>query len=80
MIDHTSTTLHVTVKAQARRDQVTTIDATHFQVTTTKPAQDNKANLAVIKLLAEHLHLPKSRLLLTHGDTSKYKQIKILPP
>lgn len=41
-------------------------------------AVDGKANAAVIKMLAENFGVPKTSVEITHGHTSKFKQVIIL--
>ena len=40
-------------------------------------AVDGKANEAVVKLLAEHLGLPRNRLTLISGATSRVKRFRV---
>jgi uncharacterized protein len=40
-------------------------------------AIDGKANEAVVKLLAEHLGVPRSRVELASGATSRIKRFRI---
>lgn len=42
-----------------------------------EPAVDGKANAAVIKLLADYYDVPKSRVVIVHGHTSRTKIIEI---
>jgi uncharacterized protein YggU (UPF0235/DUF167 family) len=42
-----------------------------------EPAVDGKANDAVIRLLAAHLQLPRSRVELVSGATSRLKRFRI---
>jgi uncharacterized protein YggU (UPF0235/DUF167 family) len=42
-----------------------------------EPAIDGKANDAVIRLLAAHLQLPRSRVELVSGATSRLKRFRI---
>ena len=42
-----------------------------------EPAVDGKANNAVIRLLAAHLQLPRSRVELVSGATSRLKRFRI---
>ena len=49
-----------------------------WEIYTTSPATDNKANKEIIKLLAKHLRLPKSQILLLKGGKSKLKTMGIL--
>jgi uncharacterized protein (TIGR00251 family) len=41
-------------------------------------AVDGKANEAVVKVLAEHFGVPKSRVMITHGQTSRTKRIRVV--
>jgi len=43
----------------------------------TAPPVDGAANDALIALLAEHLHLPKSSISIVHGATSRQKVVEI---
>lgn len=43
-----------------------------------EPAVDGKANDAVLRLLAAHLQLPKSRVELVSGATSRLKRFRIV--
>ena len=42
-----------------------------------EPAADGKANAAVLRLLAEHLGVPRSRIELVSGATSRLKRFRI---
>jgi uncharacterized protein len=42
-----------------------------------EPAVDGKANDAVARLLAAHLQLPRSRVELVSGATSRHKRFRI---
>ena len=42
-----------------------------------EPAVDGKANQAVTKLLADYLNVPKSRVQMISGKTSRLKHFKI---
>jgi uncharacterized protein (TIGR00251 family) len=46
-------------------------------IKTTSPAEDNKANRAVVKFLASQLGLRKYQVKITKGKTSNLKTIKI---
>ena len=69
--------LFVKVTPKAKRNVIEQIDETHFKVWVTAVPERGKANEAVIKLLAKHLHLPKSLLELTAGSTGRNKIIII---
>jgi len=40
-------------------------------------ASDGQANEALIKLLAKHFDVPKTRIQILHGHTSRHKLIEI---
>jgi uncharacterized protein len=42
-----------------------------------EPAVDGKANAAVIRLLADHLGVPRGRIELASGATSRLKRFRI---
>ena len=48
-----------------------------IRVYVTTPAEDGRANKAVIDLLAETWGLPKSTLTITHGLTGRHKIVAI---
>ena len=72
------TKLYVKVTPNSKQDQVRAVDECHWQVKTTKPAVDNQANEAVIKLLAKHLGVSKSKLILIAGEKSKEKTLLLM--
>lgn len=49
-----------------------------FEVYTTAPANEDKANKAVIKLLSKHLKVPKSQIIIIKGTKGKIKTLEIL--
>lgn len=65
--------ISVKVNPKAKKDLVVKLSDNSFKVFTTKPAENNKANIAVIDLLAKHLKIKKSQLNLIAGSTSKEK-------
>jgi uncharacterized protein len=71
--------IEVHVKPNARRTEVTEIQAGLFQVVTNAPPIDGRANEAVIEALAEYFDVPKSRVVIRHGLHSRKKFVEILP-
>ena len=49
-----------------------------FRVRVTAAPADGKANMAVIKLLADHLGVAKSRLRVVKGATSRDKLLELI--
>lgn len=72
------TEIAVSVSPGARLNKVEQLGKYTFKVKTTAPARDNKANVAVLKLLAKHLKIRKSELILVAGSKSKQKIFRIL--
>lgn len=79
MLSHlakTGTNLTVRVTPKAARNLVEERDGMLRVLVTTVP-EDGKANKAVIKLLSQVLGIPKSRLELVQGATSRDKVFRI---
>lgn len=64
------------VMPKARRNAIT-IDGNLIRVHVTAPPENGKANAAVVKLLAKSLGVPKSRLTLLRGATSRDKVFRL---
>jgi len=79
----TITTYDVTVITNSSENLVAVIskpDAwSHDQlrVYTTETPEKGKANKKIIKLIAEHLEVPKSSVIIVRGDKSKIKLIRV---
>lgn len=69
--------LFVKVKPNSPKDKIEQVDATHFVVAVTAAPVQDRANAAVIELLAEYLKLPKNLLAIKRGQKSKQKTIEI---
>lgn len=48
-----------------------------LKVYVTAPPTDNQANIAVIEVLAEYFHKPKSKVIIISGQTTREKRIQI---
>ncbi len=66
----------VKVKPNARQSRVE-VSENGYTVYVTEPPQDNKANRAMIKAMAEYLKVPKSRITIVRGAKSREKLIEI---
>jgi hypothetical protein len=67
------------VKPNARRDRLYIEDAQVF-VDITSPPVKGKANVAIIRLFHDILHVPKSHIHLVKGQTSHQKMFQIWAP
>ena len=69
--------IFVSVKPNARREEVQKVDDAHFVVRANAPAKEGKANKRVEELLAEYFDVPKMSVWLVGGRTSKEKTFDI---
>lgn len=49
-----------------------------FKIRTTAPAVDNKANAAVVEMLADFFQVRKTQVVIKKGETSRQKLIEII--
>jgi uncharacterized protein len=70
-------TLSVRVHPGARRNGVTGVHADSVKIALTSPLVDEKANDALIAFLADALRLPRARISLVSGATSRSKVLRI---
>lgn len=67
----------VSVKTNAKENKVERINEKEFKIFVKEPAKEGKANEAIIKLLAKHFNIPRSRINIMLGLKSKKKIINI---
>ena len=70
-------TLAVRIHPGARKNAITGIHAEALKISLTTPPVEGRANEALIAFLADALHLPKSRITLLSGATSRTKLLRI---
>ena len=73
----TGVTFSVTVHPKASHNKVEGHETGTLRVWVTAPAQDGKANEAVVSLLAKSLDLAKSRVRIVRGRASRHKVISV---
>jgi uncharacterized protein (TIGR00251 family) len=61
----------------ARKNGVTGVHAGSLKIALTAPPVDGKANEALIEFLAEALRLPRARIAIVAGLTSRAKTLRI---
>lgn len=72
-------TVVVKVKPGSRKGPLVEVDSEgELTIYVREPAVDGKANDAVTRLLAAHLHVPRSRVHLLSGATSRLKRFRVL--
>lgn len=69
--------ISVTVKPSSKSPSVTQLTESEFRVAVREPAQDGKANRALIELLADHFRIAKSAIKIVHGLHSRHKLIEV---
>ena len=67
----------VIVIPRARSERVEPVNATHFRVAVTEAPREDQANKAVIEALAEHFRVPRSRVRIVRGHTSRRKIVEV---
>ena len=67
----------VLVKAGRKESKIEKLSDNSFSVWVKEKPQDGKANYAVREALAEHFNIPRSRVTLVSGETSKTKLFDI---
>lgn len=67
----------VKVKPNARENSIKFNESGIYEIKVSVPPEKGKANLKVIELLSKKLKIPKSRITLLKGETSKEKVFKI---
>ena len=67
----------VSVKAGRKESKVERLSDNSFSVWVKEKPQEGKANYAVREALAEYFDIPKSRVTLMSGETSKTKLFDI---
>lgn len=72
--------LQVRAQPRARRNEVVGESGGQLRVRVTAAPADGKANTAVIRLLAEFLHVPASRVELTGGHKGRDKRFLVRGP
>ncbi|MEO0083266.1 MAG: DUF167 domain-containing protein [candidate division WOR-3 bacterium] len=68
--------ISVLVKPNAKQNKVEKL-ANYYLIWTKEPPTENKANNAVIELLAEYFNIPKSKINIVAGFKSRKKIIEL---
>ncbi|MCF7865018.1 MAG: DUF167 family protein [Candidatus Pacebacteria bacterium] len=70
--------IHVKIKPDSKKDEVIMKNSASFIVSVREEAKENKANYAMLLLLAEHLDVPVSILRIVTGHHSPSKIIDVM--
>jgi uncharacterized protein len=69
--------IYITAKPKKKNEYVEQVDSTHYVVAVKEPAQQGKANQAIINSLATYFDVPKAEIFLASGQTSKHKIFEV---
>lgn len=70
--------IFVKAKPNAKEEGIEKLDENYFVVKVKEPPRNGRANAAIIKTLADHFKLARSRVRIVSGFTSKEKIVEIL--
>jgi uncharacterized protein (TIGR00251 family) len=71
------TIVDIFVAPKSSKNKISIDSSNTIKIYLTAPPVDGKANAALISLLSKTLKIPKSSILLLHGESSKKKRISI---
>ena len=69
--------LRVKVTTDSKKDEVVQKTATSLSITTKQPASENRANMAVINLIAEFYSVPTKQVIIIKGHNNPQKTVKV---
>ena len=70
--------IFVKVKPSSKVERVTKVSENEFILSVKAPAKEGRANEALVRLLSEYFDMPKSRITILKGLTSRDKIIELL--
>ena len=69
--------IFVSVKTNAKEDAVQSVNGSHYSVRIKVSPVQGKANEALLRLMADFLDIPVSRLRIVSGFSSKQKVLEV---
>ncbi len=73
----TDLVLRIKLKPRSSRRRIENVEGDHLVVAVNAPAVGGKANSALVALLAEQTHRPKSCFEIIRGHTSRLKTLRV---
>lgn len=70
--------ISVSIKPNAKAKKVEKVDEGHFKAWVKESPVEGKANLALVKILADYFDIAPSRINIVSGHSSKKKIVEIL--
>jgi len=69
--------LKVKVKPRSKKESVKEISETELEVRVSAPPERGKANSRLIEILSKHFGVPKSKIRIVKGETSREKLVEV---
>jgi len=69
--------IQVKVKTKAKKKELIKVDEETYKISVVEAPEKNKANFAIIDLLAEYFGISKSQVKIVSGQSSPIKLINI---
>lgn len=69
--------LHIEAKPNARKNEYSIVNENTLKLRIKAAPVEGKANEAIIEYLSEIFKVPKSKIIMLKGATSKYKRFEI---
>ncbi|WP_457640978.1 DUF167 domain-containing protein [Persephonella sp.] len=69
--------IKVKVKPNSKKNEIKEIEKNYYEIRVTVIPEKGKANKKVIELLSKYLKVPKSKIKLIRGETSREKVFEI---
>jgi len=72
-------TIHLTIKLtpNTSKNEIVGWKSEYIQIRVQSPPIDNKANKALINLIAKELGVKKAQVVITAGQTSRLKRVQV---
>ncbi len=69
--------INVKVKPNAKQNQIKKLGENSYEIRVTVPPEKGKANKKVIEILSKEIGVPKSKIKLIRGETSREKVFEV---
>lgn len=70
--------IYVNVKPGAKKVEVRKFEGNYFEISIKEPPIQGKANIGVINALSEYFKIPKNRIILLKGFSSRTKVLEVI--
>lgn len=67
----------IRVKPNSAEPKIEDFGANRYLVYVSSPAEDNEANIEMLKMLGKHLGIPSTKLRIVAGATNKDKVVEV---